>query len=118
MGARQRLAVSIVSLVSTMRGFAFAVTEDPRRLVAFGLRRVPSASRSALAAMRPIIERARPLFLAFDTKSSSQKSHRGRQFDKAVRAAIDTHGFMLLEVRREQLTALCLSQRKRKWDIA
>ncbi len=115
--ARGSVTVRILGVASTTRGFAFAVTEGPRRLVAWELRGVPAGSK-AVKAIDSVIRRARPLFVAFDREAALRKRHRGKRFSEALTEACDELGVMMLFVTSEQTRALSDVSDPNKWDIA
>ena len=116
--AGRRITVRILGLVSTTRGFAFALTEGPRRLVTVGLRRVPLNRKGAIKALDVVLRKSSPLFVAFEREMSRRKRHRGRRFATVVTTAIKAHGILLLDIDRRQTKALSDARRPTKWDIA
>jgi hypothetical protein len=111
------IIVRILGIASTTRGFAFAVTEGPRRLVSWGLRRVPVATAKSVKTMNKVLLKARPLFVAFEREDSLKKRHRGKHFDAVVTRACDAHGIMILNMGSGQTHSLCMP-RKSKWSLA
>src|SRR5260221_10792820 len=94
-----RVIVRILGVSSTTRGFAFAVTEGPRRLVNWELRRVPARAAAMVKSLDVILRRMRPLFVAFEGEASVKKRRRGQMVTDAVTNACDAHGIMILSVR-------------------
>ena len=113
-----RIVVRILGLASTTRGFGFAVTEGPRRLVASGLHRVPVKTSKAVKAIDGVLRRAKPLFVAFDREAALKKRRRGRLFADAVTKACDAHGVMILDIANSQIRALTERPRPTKLHIA
>ena len=116
MGGR-RLVVRIVGVVSTTHGFAYAVTEGPRHLVASGQRAASPSLSDAVRRFGNVISKARPLFVAFDRDSGQRKGRRGRQFVRAVSAVCEAHGVMLIAIGRTEIRRLSKQGRPSKWDI-
>lgn len=116
MGAR-RIVVRILGVASTTRGFAFALTEGPRRLVVWGQRRVTLGAAKTARAIGVVLRRGRPLFVAFERQSAEKKRHRGRLFSQLLSRSCDEHGVMLLDVDRRRVERLSSVRRPTKWDI-
>lgn len=114
----ERITVRVLGIASTTRGLAFAVTEGPRRLVDTGLRRIPARRTAALKAIDLVLQKARPLFVAFERETSQKKRNRGRMFSKAVADACETGGIMLLSIGRAETNALSEIANPTKWDVA
>jgi hypothetical protein len=106
-----------LGLASTATGFAFAVTEGPRRLISWGIRRTPIQGGRAVAALEDVIREARPLFIAFDKDGSLRKGRRGRLFGGVVRTANDIHSVLVLPIDKAALKKFC-SGRPTKRKIA
>lgn len=116
--AGRRIAVRILGLCSTTRGFAFALTEGPRRLVTVGLRRVPPRRREAVKALDLVLRESRPLFVAFEHETSCRKRHRGKVFADVVTKSVNAYGILLLDIDHGQTKALSEAKRPTKWDIS
>ena len=116
MGGR-RIAVRILGLASTTRGFAFATTEGPRRLVDYGLERIPPTTRGAVKGLDNLLRRTRPLFVAFEHEATLNKRARGQRFGEAVTKACDTHGIMILRIESERTRSLSAAPNPSKWDV-
>ena len=114
----RRIVVRILGVASTTRGFAFAVTEGPRRLVTWGQRRVSLGAGKTVKAIGSVIRRARPLFVAFEKQTAEKKRHRGRLFANLLSRACDEHGVMLLDIDRERTKKLSSVRKPTKWDVA
>jgi hypothetical protein len=117
MGGR-KIVVRILGLVSTARGFAYALTEGPGCLVNVGLQRTSPETRAVEKAIDAVLVRARALFVAFDGDSARKKRQRGWMFVRAVTRACQTRGPMLLAVSQKQVSALSAVKRPTKWDVA
>src|SRR5262249_35090005 len=102
----------------TTRGFAFAITEGSRRLVSWGLRRIPIQGGRAVTAVEDVIRDARPLFVAFDKLTSTAKRKRGRLFGGVVNTACDIHRIMILDVDPKAVARLTGNKRATKWNVA
>jgi hypothetical protein len=90
----RRVAVRILGLASTAKGFAYAVTEGPRRLVLWGMQR---GSRVAVPVhLSALLKKSRPLFVSFDKAASDKKRTRGRMFTVHVQRTCESHRVMLL----------------------
>lgn len=113
----QRIVVRILGLASTTRGFGFAVTEGPRRMVTWGLRRTPAQGAGVIKALDEILRRSRPLFVAFDDEAAGKKRRRGRLFKDVVAKACDVHGIMILSIESGRTKALAGVPRPTKRDI-
>ncbi len=97
-----RLAVRITGFASTVRGFSFAVTEGPDRLVHWGGYKISSDEKLEESLDR-VVTRARPLFVTCEIARTSRKSGRGRRFADALIAVCATHGIMILCVERRRV---------------
>ncbi len=117
MGAK-RVTVRIVGFASTTRGFAFVVTEGPRRLVDWGLHRLPSRTAAVTEALELVLNKARPLFVAFDGEGARLKRIRGKRFGKAVTKSCETAGVMILPVSSDDIQAFADAPRPTKWHVA
>jgi hypothetical protein len=108
----------ILGVASTTRGFAFAVTESPCRLIDGGCRRTKSSTSVILAAISRILGSARPLFVAVERELKSRKRERGHLFQDALRSACRTSGIMVIDIDSSRLDRLAGKPRSTKWDIA
>lgn len=90
----RRVVVRIIGLASTTKGFAYAVTENSKRLVSWGLLRL--SSRRVPMALEKLFRKSRPLFVAFDATASDKKRVRGKFFKVIVEKSCDLHGLMIL----------------------
>ncbi len=106
----------ILGVASTTRGFAFAVTEGPRRLVLWGMERGRGAKISASLAR--LLERSRPLFVAFDKLASEKKRSRGRLFSVFLDRACVSPRVMILPVQAKKAVAMQGLPIRTKLDIA
>lgn len=116
MGAR-RVVFRILGIASTIRGFAYAITEDPMCLVSSGTRGTPASGERLTKAIDTLLLRARPLFIAFE-QSSGKKRDRGRLFAEALVSCCEARKIMILTVGHEKLRGLTALARPNKWDIA
>jgi hypothetical protein len=98
MGER-RLAIRILGLAVTTRGFAYAVTEGPDRLIDWGNRRPSSIAKTAALLAESII-RVRPLFVACEVARNRARSRRARVFNIILQRVCARHGIMILCVQR------------------
>ncbi len=97
------VVVRILGVASTTKGFAFAVTEGPRRLVLWGMERGRGAKISA--SLTRLLERSRPLFVAFDKLASDKKRSRGRLFSVFLDRACVSPRVMILPVQATKAVA-------------
>lgn len=81
-------------MASTTKGFAYAATEGPSRLVAWGLSR--KTSSGVPAELARLLRRTRPLFVSFDRKAAARKRIRGRLFSVFLERACQAEGLMIL----------------------
>lgn len=81
-------------MASTAKGFAYAVTEGPRRLVSWGLLR--TSSRKVPVHLERVFKRMRPLFVAFDDADVERKRIRGRLFAHFLRKSCSESGVLIL----------------------
>lgn len=112
------VAIRILGVASTTRGFGYAVMEGPDRLVDLGSKRTTKAKAVNIEAVDAVLQRARPLFVAFDRESSSKKGRRGRLFVGILRAACAAHEIMIVDVDNERLKALTNTPNPSKWEVA
>ncbi len=105
-------------MASTTRGFAFALTEGPKRLVNWGLRRRSLSQAEVVNTLKSIVESSRPLFVAFEQEASERKGHRGQRFGKMLAAACREHGVMIRSVESKCVKALAGSLLASKWQVA
>ncbi len=104
----------IAGLASTTKGFAYAVTEGPRRLVLWGVERGSGAKIHR--AIDRLLGQSRPLFVAFDRASSRRKMRRGRLFAVHVERVCAASGVMTLQA--EPHRVLGLGVKATNWNIA
>lgn len=116
MGAR-RVVFRILGIASTIRGFAYAITEGPVCLVASATRGTPASGERLTSAIDALLLRARPLFIAFE-QASGKKRDRGRWFAEALVSCCEARKIMVLTVGHEKLRGLTALRRPNKWDIA
>jgi hypothetical protein len=102
---RKGIAVRILGIASTSRGFAFAVTEGPRRLVASGLRMAPPAGPEMVRKLAALVRNSRPLFVACE-KPGRVKRERGRAFLAAALELCEELGVLVLETTRSHVGCL------------
>lgn len=112
------IVIRILGLASTTRGYAFATTEGPRRLVHYGLLRIPPTRNAATKSLGTLFQRTRPLFVAFEVEAAGRKRTRGRLFGAAVVQACDAHGIMLLSIESTRTKSLSTVSRPSKWHVA
>jgi hypothetical protein len=111
------VVVRIVGFASTHRGFGFAVTEGPRRLVKWNLHQTSTSRVQMTEKVGGILRRYRPLFVAFE-ESHSRDGRRNQSFIRAVEIACQTHGIMTLPIKGKHLRSICASPRPTKWHLA
>lgn len=99
---RSGLAIRIIGLAATTRGFSFAVAEGPENLVDWGGYKISSQER-LLDRLDEVVRRARPLFVACEVARNCRRSERGRQFNEALKAVCTRHGLMILCVERKRV---------------
>lgn len=113
----RRVAVRVCGVASTAKGFAYAVTEGPQRLVGWGLSRADS--RRIPAELGRLLRRMRPLFVSFDRRAAGMKRIRGRLFSVLLLRACGAEGIMILSCEARHATS---DGRRRvkvsKWQIA
>lgn len=106
----------ILGVASTTKGFAYAVTEGPRRLVLWGMERGRGAKVST--SLTRLLQRSRPLFVAFDKLASDKKRSRGRLFSVFLDRACISPRVMILSVQAKKAVALQRLRSLTKWEIA
>lgn len=116
MGAR-RVVVRVLGLASTIRGFAYALTEGPGCLVDVSICKTPAKGPKLERAIGSVIKQSRPLFVAVE-HMSGQKQERYRQFSDALADCCEAHQIKLVTVRREELLLLTGRISATKWDVA
>ena len=79
---------------------------------------MPAKTKKMVLALDVVLQRARPLFVAFDCESSQKKRHRGKLFAKVVKEVCEAHGVMILDVKNQQTNALAEMPKPTKWDVA
>jgi len=112
------IRVRILGLASTTHGFAYALTEGPRRLVDWKTRATSVVGKETVKILDGLLIRSRPLFVAFDRGAAQKKRHRGRSFGIAVKRACDVRGIMILGITSRQTDSLSSNRRPNKWDVA
>lgn len=117
MGSR-RIVIRILGVASTTRGFAFALTEGPKRLVTWGLRRRAPTQAAVVSTLKRIVESSRPLFVAFEQEASERKGRRGKRFGKMLSAACRQYGVMIHAVDSKTVKLLAGSPKASKWQVA
>lgn len=105
-------------MASTTRGFAFALTEGPKRLVTWGLRRRALTQAAVVTTLKNIVESSRPLFVAFEQEASDRKGRRGRRFGKMLSTACQKAGVMIYAVDSKTVKLLGGSPKATKWQVA
>jgi len=105
-------------VASTTRGFAFALTEGPQRLVSWGLRRRSLSQGDVVKTLKGIVESSQPLFVAFEQEASERKGCRGRRFSKMLSAACAPCGVMVHAVESKSVQALSAVPHPTKWQVA
>lgn len=116
MGGRG-LAIRIVGLASTTRGFAFAITEGPERLIDWGGYKISSQER-LIEALDIVIKHARPLFVACEVARNSVKSERAKKFNEALKVVCARYGIMILCVERRFIERQGRMAEATNYDIA
>lgn len=110
--------IRILGVASTTRGFAFALTEGPKRLVTWGLRRRALTEAAVVSTLKNIVESSRPLFVAFEQEASDRKGRRGRRFGKMLSTACQKTGVMIHAVDSKTVKLLGGSPKATKWQVA
>lgn len=116
MGGR-RLAVRILGIAATVRGFAYALTEGPGCLVDVSVRRPPARKSDLARVIASLISSGRPLFVAVGVKRPRRGS-RESLLDDALVEVCGRCGVMILRITANQLIALTAHSDSSKWDIA
>lgn len=116
MGAR-RVVVRVIGFASTIRGFAYALTEGPGCLVDVSNCKTPAKGPKLERAIDTVLLQSRPLFVAIE-HMSGQKQERYRQFSDALADCCEEHEIKLVTVRRQELLALTGLSAATKWDVA
>ncbi len=112
-----RIAIRILGVTSTTRGYAFAAVEDRTRLVDWGVNSIPALEEVAFEAIGRAIRKNRPLFVAVDRLAAERKRSRGKVFDKALERACAEHRIMILSVDRRR-TVPGKGSKHTRWDVA
>jgi hypothetical protein len=115
---REGIRVRVLGLASTTHGFAYALTEGPRRLVDWKTKGVPVYGQKAVRVLDDLLIRSRPLFVAFDRGAARKKRNRGRSFGMAVKKACQARGIMILGITSQHTDSLASRPRPNKWDVA
>ena len=96
----RRLAIRILGVAPTSRGFAYALTEGPNRLLDWArCDLVPVAKLENR--LGPLLERTCPLFVASEVARNEKQSERTRAFNGALKTACAREGVMILCVERQ-----------------
>lgn len=114
----RRVVVRILGVASTTRGFAFALTEGPRRLVNWGLRRRSLSSGEVVKTLTKLVTASQPLFVAFEQEASERKRTRGKKFVEMLRAACEKTGVMIRVVESKTVRAIAGVKKPTKWQVA
>lgn len=112
----RRVVVRIIGIASTTKGFAYAVTEGPRRLVGWGLLRM--SSRQVPGALTDLFSRMRPLFVSFDMAAAEKKRVRGKLFRHFLTKACESRNVMLLSSQCRHAVDAGRTRVLTKWEIA
>ena len=112
----RRVVVRIIGIASTTKGFAYAVTEGSKRLVSWGLLRMPS--RRVPEALDDLFSRMRPLFVSFDGVAANKKRIRGRLFKHFLATTCTSRKLMLLSTECRHAVDAGRKGPLTKWDIA
>lgn len=107
--------VRILGVASTTKGFAYAVTEGPRRLVLWGMEQGRGTTISA--SLDRLLHRSRPLFVGFDKLAARRKRLRGRLFSVLLDRACLSQRVMILPTQSKNAVALARLELT-KWNIA
>lgn len=110
-----RLAVRILGIAATMRGFAYALTEGSGCLVDVSVHRRRPEKEIITRALREVLKNGRPLFVAF---YKTVHGKRARVLDAALTAVCAEHEIMILRMTRRQLSVLTNMNAAHKWQIA
>jgi hypothetical protein len=111
----RRVVVRILGIASTAKGFAYAVTEGPHRLVLWGMSR--GRGGKITTALDRLMKKSRPLFVAFDKLAVEKKQTRGRLFSVFLERSYRTHNIMMIPA--EARKAVDNGRQKiGNWDIA
>lgn len=116
MGGRS-LAVRILGIAATIRGFAYALTEGPGCLVDVSIRRPPARRADVAKVITSLIASGRPLFVAFGA-TKSRRGTREHLLDEVLTDVCGKRGVMILRITHNQLSALTTLSEPSKWDIA
>lgn len=116
MGGR-RIAVRILGLAATIRGFAYGLTEGPVCLVDVNIRRRPAEKADVAKALASLLANSRPLFVAFGA-TKSKRGSREQMLDDALTDICRENDVMILRITNRQLNALTTMPNPSKWDIA
>lgn len=116
MGAR-RVVIRVLGLASTIRGFAYSLTEGPGCLIDVGNRETPAKGPRLDRSIDLVLQDSRPLFVAVE-HMSGLKQERFRQFSDAVIGCCESHEIKVITVRREDLLKAANLRDGTKWDVA
>lgn len=109
------VAVRILGVAATVRGFAYALTEGPGCLVDVNTQRKRARVEIAKE-LTTIVTRARPLFVAF----GATKSKRGTAadvLDAVLTEVCERCGVMILRITRQQIESLLGKQTPTQREI-
>lgn len=109
--------IRVLGLASTIRGFAYSLTEGPGCLVDVGNRETPTKGPRLDRSIDLVLLESRPLFVAVE-HMSGQKQERFRRFSDAVVGCCETHEIKVITVRREDLLKASDLTDGTKWDVA
>lgn len=113
----RQLAIRVLGIASTIRGFAFALTEGPGCLVKVGNHATPAKGPKLDAAIDAVLVQSRPLFVAVE-HMSGRKQERFRHFSEALAGCCEAREIKLLRVGKEQMVELAGTRDVTKWMIA
>ncbi len=113
----RQLVIRVLGMASTVRGFAFALTEGPGCLVKVGNHATPAKGPKLDATIDSLLVQSRPLFVAVE-HMSGRKQERFRHFSEALEDCCEARQIKLLTVGREQFEELAGTRDINKWLIA
>jgi hypothetical protein len=112
----RRLAIRILGVAATVKGFACALTEGPGCLVDVSTARERQEKR-VLARLESAIAQGRPLFVAYGA-TKSRRGTREAALDEAVTAVCEKTNVMVLRITATQLCELTGKKIAATVDIA
>jgi hypothetical protein len=113
----RKLAIRVLGVASTIRGFAFALTEGPGCLVKVGNHATPAKGPKLEATIDSVLAQSRPMFVAVE-HMSGRKQERFRQFAAALGGCCEARQIKVLTVGREQFEELAGTPDVNKWRVA